>query len=1327
MAPKQTITFTALPNGVFVTPDNKKKVRLSVYIAPRLADDSGSTTDMNLSAFDDWDDWPNRDVTFKVQFGGGAELTATPVGDPPSAQLWGMLFGGTTSLVPHEFDEDLTNTKIPITYPVKAVHEKIQEVYTYFATNSPEEHPSIKQIITQSPLKDLTSLFLPAEKPQPPCPSGYFWDEVTQSCQPKLTAVKGPGLAAVMAAPQVQQDFKAVQDFHKPFNPDNRITPAPPDIDFHQMLSALGRYPYLMRRLGIVRDLEADHPGPLGNVPVQVTASWSTKGASTVPVVKTNCVVSETAFYARPRAASPELSGDGLGMLRFDDTNEYELVQVNQDGAVLKTLNFVSSVIHATFDIHDPTNYPDFELKEGYFYPSGNPKTYKTDDTPMSYSIPSLNSIGLAIARVDRAKKTEANLQIQKSKNDALESAASDPNKSVEFDAEDLVRGYAVDVQDSVTGKWHSLCERVGTYRFGGTTLTGIADEGWVSMGLAKPADGSSDDAKLQETLFNWWGWSLSAPRPGRTMDGNGDPVYTHSQPTSQFDLAVDFVAKPGSLPKLRYGTTYRLRARAVDLAGNRTLREAVTDFANASAEVTYGRFDPVASPEVVLADALAEGDARDRIVIRSNYDTKADKVNRHIAPPKAAETLAETLGNLDSSNGGLDADAFKLLQQKDGGSWTDIGKPDPNNPGVFYVKESDSKLPYLPDLLSRGVVLRELPGSPGAVKVAFYDKKAWPDALPFDLVLNEGSGAPQFKSGPRDLDVELGKADVATVRLSSYMDAADVDRMGLLRWLEANAPGEVNAFRERVAAGTHWMVTPFHKLTLVHAVRQPLIRPKYVNLVQSRALRDTFAPLHDTAFELSRKSTVRIDVVAEWTENLDSLANAGPIVAHGSARPFQVKVPLDPTHETTLDLQGKHEFGDTKYRHISYSAHATSRFAEYFAERKSRTHVHAGEAVHLHAPVKDDGVNWGGVVEGSETVTASDRTTRYVRGTDYKIDYAAGTLTPLASLDDKAVNITFIAPAIVRTTENPVELDIPSSMRPAAPKVLYLIPTFGWTSDANKEGTLYTSTRRGGGLRVYMERPWYSSGDGEQLGVVVWTGASPMSERVKPFASDWGSDPMYKSMPTAPAPTVAAFKLAVPHPATVFSLEELGAGLNTFDVAGHSVGYDADRKLWYADLEIDAGTSYFPFVRLALARYQPHSVPHAHLSRVVLADFVQLTANRSASITRASKNSDTLSVAVSGQSYQTLQSAAGPSIVEVSIEEGRPNTDAGELGWAEVAGSTKLLVPSAGPAGTTVWTGQVTLPKGPPNRNRVVIKEFERFSSTPGDRRLVYLDAIPI
>ena len=49
---------------------------------------------------------------------------------------------------------------------------------------------------------------------------------------------------------------------------------------------------------------------------------------------------------------------------------------------------------------------------------------------------------------------------------------------------------------------------------------------------------------------------------------------------------------------------------------------------------------------------------------------------------------------------------------------------------------------------------------------------------------------------------------------------------------------------------------------------------------------------------------------------------------------------------------------------------------------------------------------------------------------------------------------------------------------------MLYAVPTFGWQQSADN-GTL-TSTRRGGGVRVYLGRSWWSSGEGELLGVVL-------------------------------------------------------------------------------------------------------------------------------------------------------------------------------------------------------------------------------------------------
>jgi hypothetical protein len=64
-------------------------------------------------------------------------------------------------------------------------------------------------------------------------------------------------------------------------------------------------------------------------------------------------------------------------------------------------------------------------------------------------------------------------------------------------------------------------------------------------------------------------------------------------------------------------------------------------------------------------------------------------------------------------------------------------------------------------------------------------------------------------------------------------------------------------------------------------------------------------------------------------------------------------------------------------------------------------------------------------------------------------------------------------------------------------------------------------------------------------------------------------------------------------------------------DVAAHRVHYDFQRRLWYADLEIDAGQSYNPFVRLALVRVQPHALGGCALSEVAHTQYAQLLPTR--------------------------------------------------------------------------------------------------------------------
>jgi hypothetical protein len=74
-----------------------------------------------------------------------------------------------------------------------------------------------------------------------------------------------------------------------------------------------------------------------------------------------------------------------------------------------------------------------------------------------------------------------------------------------------------------------------------------------------------------------------------------------------------------------------------------------------------------------------------------------------------------------------------------------------------------------------------------------------------------------------------------------------------------------------------------------------------------------------------------------------------------------------------------------------------------------------------------------------------------------------------------------------------------------------------------------------------------------------------------------------------------------------------------------------------------------WPFIRLALARYQPVSIGGAHLSDVVTADFMPLTADRWLNVNRT-KSGSTIHVSVFGPGYSDSsgrqEAARSPSMI---------------------------------------------------------------------------------
>ena len=213
--------------------------------------------------------------------------------------------------------------------------------------------------------------------------------------------------------------------------------------------------------------------------------------------------------------------------------------------------------------------------------------------------------------------------------------------------------------------------------------------------------------------------------------------------------------------------------------------------------------------------------------------------------------------------------------------------------------------------------------------------------------------------------------------------------------------------------------------------------------------------------------------------------------------------------------------------------------------------------------------------------------------------------------------------------------------------------------------------------------------------------------------------------------------------------LQESGAVVS---VVGYPVAFDADRQLRFADIRIDAGAAYWPFVRLALARFQPKSVDGAHLSPIVRADFIQLPPDRVAEI---AVNPASVHLKVTGPFYfmsevtQTVGSrlstmggspgSNGMSEIEAVIEErGAADDPTNELVWKPIGATRTMLFQN--PASPGEWEGDVplTVPLVP-GLFRLTLKEFEWYrtdDATSFDaprelirvaRRMVYADVFAL
>jgi hypothetical protein len=247
----------------------------------------------------------------------------------------------------------------------------------------------------------------------------------------------------------------------------------------------------------------------------------------------------------------------------------------------------------------------------------------------------------------------------------------------------------------------------------------------------------------------------------------------------------------------------------------------------------------------------------------------------------------------------------------------------------------------------------------------------------------------------------------------------------------------------------------------------------------------------------------------------------------------------------------------------------------------------------------------------------------------------------------------------------------------------------------------------------VFLERPWFVSGDEEALCVLAWWPGSLADARTLPHLSVAGRDPIWD---TGDPPTLlTAAEITAPVSAQAYMRE----CDQTLQVLAFGVIFDAERNRWYADIDLSKvpTSSYSPFVRLALARYQSHSVQRDFmLSPSVQTEPIQLAPHRSLRVTRRAGHA---SFVLDGLG----PAGPRPNVVRAEVQVGEPGQPGAIAGWTTVYAAS-------GGLGQTL---EMDVPRAGPRPLGVLVQESERYSpefsagETAERERLVYADTVDL
>lgn len=1236
MPPRDLLPY-ALPNGTFTKSGGGKVGRLSVYFAPRLRANG------KLKNYPDWRNWPNTVRRLGIEIlVNGVVRNATPVSPQPDPDAWTALFSPNTPVDKWMYiDRRFTPMK---TFDETGLVGDVTSVYLDIANKYPDAPPSYEDLLTNKGADDL------------------------------LTG--GSNKSALPGA----------QEFMEPTGP--RGSAKDPDFDFHQYLQSLNAHPYLLRLLGVVIDYEVEIPS--GPTTVQVRTDITSQVGG---VREAELITHTTKDFHALENPNKDYKEHKSGWLRLAEN--YELL-------VLDSLTAAQRLGGITGNAGVPSEVPSSER---------------------SGALPPLSERGVTLARSGHSELLMKRFERRREVEDDIKSNLGGPGQPVDLYSEDLTLGRRIDVRDDKNTTYRSLWQRMAVepYDFPRKStlhVTPPPDEGWNTTALA--TDGNETftqfgeeerkptaTRRVSESVFNWNGWSGAASRPGNILDSHTgeavEPPPNEPKPGDFVQMSVEYGAVPGTLPRLRFGRQYWMRARAVDLAGNSRSVDETQPKGTVPPPAFYGRLEPVAAPAVVRRGVRpfpGVGDQPDVLVIKSDYDIPDATVkptDRVFFPSSIAQMVVERHG---LPKGGNDPNSYGMLRVRDALSIETHLIQDPiSNELVLGTRKGAKILPgptnpevvYLADPAGAAAAFEHLPGTVGPIVVPFNGK--WPTVHAAYMVVEAGSGAPvvtRSKNGSR-VRVKVPKAAVINVDVSEAVSKLLEGHFHLVQRL---TPAQRTNLRQGIRNGRHWMLSGRRQIQLIHAVQRPLLKPTIASMSAERPALGAETIDVTGVVNGSAASTRQLNFSMEYTDDLwlDDTSAPTTTTTRGPMGKTQWTAPPVPPSDTAaasvdnVNVELTVSLYDTKRHLLKVKTAALSRFSQYFTEAK---------AFSFTSPVV---LNSKGVVARSVEIRNATTRDAYRWGKDFTVNGAQGKVTRKSGIPSGTKVIARYVPLPISriSTEGGAplfEVDVPASLPPLSPVIHEVIPASSLTETV--EASKITRRRNGKLFRVWLKPPWFTSGNGERLGVLLdkTPGAIPTNTR-------YGRDVITKG-PDLPNPPASAD----------FARRTETVNIDAATTAvGHAVTYDAARGMMYSEVEVNA-PGYRPFVRLTLAAFQPNAIAGAYISAPSHLDTMKLGTDRTVVLEAATSGPNFgVKLTVTGVEHKGILNAAQTigflNLWRITWQEADPAISDPDLRWVDI-GSQTLLFRNAGPTETTWFRNFVQFP-ATANTLRAIIEEAE-------------------